>query len=131
MAAVLERTALGFILPLIGLFLPDREGLCKTVEEAKLLGRELARFLAAKAYDGDLDHKMYSPSLLVDRAWHLLILDTKRYRELCKSLLSDDKGFIDHDPFGGDDGEERERRNSAMLSRYKELFGALFADGDG
>ena len=52
-AAELEFIALGVILPMTDVFLGMN--LCNTKQEASLLARELSRFLAIKAHDGDLN----------------------------------------------------------------------------
>ena len=52
-AAELEFIALGVILPVSDVFLGMN--LCNTKQEAHLLARELSRFLAIKAHDGDLN----------------------------------------------------------------------------
>ena len=52
-AAELEFIALGVILPMSDVFLGMN--LCNTKQEAHLLARELSRFLAIKAHDGDLN----------------------------------------------------------------------------
>ena len=93
-----ELNALGEILPITDLFL--RSSLCNTKQEANHLARELSRFLAIKAHDRDLDYKHFSPSKLVDDAWHVLILQPKKYYTLCMELCG---AIIDHDPLGGDD----------------------------
>jgi hypothetical protein len=113
-----ELTALGAILPITGLFL--RKGLCLSEKEARLIGSELARFLAIKAIDRDLDFTKYSPSPSVDEAWHLLMLMPKKYHSLCVELCG---SIIDHDLLGGDDAAAREQRYAATLARYTELFG--------
>lgn len=64
--------------------------------------RELRRFLVLKATakDGDGGAPLtLSPSRLVDRAWHQLMLRPCLYQDVCLSL-----GFqrvLDHDPLGG------------------------------
>jgi hypothetical protein len=52
-AIELEFIALGVILPMSDIFLGMN--LCNTKQEAHLLARELSRFLAIKAHDGDLN----------------------------------------------------------------------------
>ena len=49
----LEFIALGVILPMTDVLLGMN--LCNTKQEAHLLARELSRFLAIKAHDGDLN----------------------------------------------------------------------------
>ena len=49
----LELIALGVILPMTDVFLGMN--LCNTKQKAHLLARELSRFLAIKAHDGDLN----------------------------------------------------------------------------
>jgi hypothetical protein len=52
-ATELELIALGVILPMSDIFLGMK--LCNTKQEAHLLARELSRFLAIKAHDGDIN----------------------------------------------------------------------------
>ena len=52
-ATELEFIALGVILPMSDIFLGMN--LCSTKQETHLLARELSRFLAIKAHDGDLN----------------------------------------------------------------------------
>ena len=52
-AIELEFIGLGVILPMSDDFLGMN--LCSTKQEAQLLARELSRFLAMKAHDGDLN----------------------------------------------------------------------------
>jgi hypothetical protein len=94
--------------------------LCNTKTEAHLLARELSRFLAIKAHDRDLNYEAYSPSNLVDKAWHALLLHPLIYSNLCMALCG---AIIDHDPFGGDDTTGQATRYAATLARYQELFG--------
>eukprot|EP01038_Epipyxis_sp_PR26KG_P013572 gene13572-18213_t len=61
----------------------------------------LRRFLALKAYFGDRDGTLLSPSGLVDTAWHRFILHTFQYAEFCELILPSDwigRRLIDHDP---------------------------------
>ena len=53
-AIELEFIALGVILPMTDVFLGMN--LCNTKQEAHLLARELSRFLAIKAHEGDLNN---------------------------------------------------------------------------
>eukprot|EP00816_Leptocylindrus_hargravesii_P004951 CAMPEP_0196804820 /NCGR_PEP_ID=MMETSP1362-20130617/4492_1 /TAXON_ID=163516 /ORGANISM="Leptocylindrus danicus, Strain CCMP1856" /LENGTH=239 /DNA_ID=CAMNT_0042177341 /DNA_START=121 /DNA_END=840 /DNA_ORIENTATION=- len=62
---------------------------------------------------------MLSPSPMIDKVWHMHILDTRSYKRYC-----DDKAghFIHHDPDGGLDVEARRRRiettKIAVQARY-------------
>lgn len=64
--------------------------------------RELRRFLVLKAITQDGDGgtpPTLSPSTMVDRGWHALMLRPRLYLTVCAALGSPD--VIDHDPMGG------------------------------
>ncbi len=76
-ATELEFIALGVILPMSDIFLGMN--LCNTKQEAHLLAREISRFLAIKAHDGDLNFKHFLPSKSVEDAWQAIIQQPKKY----------------------------------------------------
>ena len=92
---------------------------------------ELARLLTMKAIDYDINASIYSPSNVVDAAWHAILLSPKKYYDLCQTLLLHNikdlkvlpNVVIDHDPNGGSYGRRERYENS--LNRYTELFGEL------
>lgn len=100
------------------------------------LTQELSRFLYLKAMDGDYQATLYSPSPLVDMAWHKLLLRPRMYRKVCRYLGKSRRPkpekrtdcLIDHDPDGGDDGVKRDKRLKATIQRYTECFGVAPPD---
>lgn len=53
------------------------------------------------------------PPAIVDRIWHLHILDTRRYREDCLFLVGQ---FVDHQPYRGEIPESEKLEDAAMLT---------------
>ena len=72
--------------------------------------RAYARFLLLKAHFDDYDATAFSPPLALDEIWHLHLLDTKLYAKVCTKHLG---GFVHHNPDGGKDAKEQERRRLA------------------
>ena len=91
-----------------------RKSLC-TIEEMSNLPLELFRFLYLKS-----KHNV-SPSLIVDNAWHCLLLFPAFYQTVCRALLTEDV-LIDHDPFGGDNVIAQQKRYARCLEMYKSEF---------
>lgn len=80
---------------------------------------EVLRFVNLAAYARErLGHGL-TPSVVVDEAWHELILCTREYRELCTTYFG---GFVDHDPNEGDDARDQTRFR-ATLRLYALHFG--------
>jgi hypothetical protein len=114
----LETKALSAIgrIPLIEVLV--RSSIVAGEDAASDLQRELVRFLVVKAEANDTDATAYSPSELVDKAWHQLMLFPGFYHKLCIDLCGQ---IIDHNPLGGDEGCEQ--RQQALKLRYKLCFG--------
>jgi Ubiquitin family len=81
--------------------------------------REYSRFIELKLVTEDFDATLLSPSPIVDAMWHLHILDTKKYSDMCSTFPS----FIHHDPDGGIDTEARRKRYESTLLAYRARFG--------
>ncbi len=80
---------------------------------------EYFRFLELKIRTSDWNATLLSPSAIVDRVWHLHILDTVRYAEECKRLCGH---VIDHNPDGASDGSDRDARYQRTLDHYQIVF---------
>jgi len=69
---------------------------------------------------------MLSPSSLVDKVWHLTLLDNGFYNMLCQGLFpnaTNMKDFIiNHDPDGGKNPTERNRRYENTLRLMEKYF---------
>ena len=67
----------------------------------------------------DWDATVLSPSLMIDKVWHMHILDTRSYQRYCENKAG---RFIYHNPDGGLDVEARRRRiettKIAVMARY-------------
>jgi len=104
---------------------PDEEALMdrfareNTTVKAASIYKEYCRFIELKITMGDYDALKLSPSPLVDSMWHLHILDTRRYSDMCSTLPS----FIHHNPDGGNDPEARRKRYENTLLAYRARFG--------
>jgi len=73
----------------------------------------------------DIDATKLSPSLPVDKVWHVVILDTKLYCEICDAVLPASvtaPRMIHHNPSGGDD-VGHDDRYQRTLCMYEEVFG--------
>lgn len=98
-----------------------------TKKNAKSHSVELIRFLFLKAWFSDI-----SPSPVVDRCWHALMLMPVLYVKMCKKLLSIegtqkyDEEIISHDPLGGDNKFARDRRYTTCLAKYGLIFSSGF-----
>jgi hypothetical protein len=53
------------------------------------------------------------PPAIIDRIWHLHILDTRRYREDCLFLVGQ---FVDHQPYRGEIPDSGKLEDAAMLT---------------
>ena len=69
---------------------------------------------------------MLSPSSLVDKVWHETLLDNKFYNMLCRDLFPKatniDDFIINHDPDGGDNPIERNKRYENTLILMEKYF---------
>lgn len=74
-----------------------------TRSDARGLAREAVRFLSLASRSDDV----VVPSVMVDVAWHLWLLDSRRYFALCDHLGA---GYLHHEPGRPDD--------PAMLAAY-------------
>jgi uncharacterized protein (TIGR04222 family) len=89
-----------------------------SVGEALRVVREYKRFLALAA---TVEH-VVTPSEQVDQAWHLHLLYSARYRELCHDVL----GFtLDHGPSRGGNAQLQHFSSAyeQTLASYRQLFG--------
>ena len=80
------------------------------------------QFLELKINTADFDASILSPPLLVDEMWHLHVLDTKRYKDDCESMVGrrGPATFIHHD---ADGDEDTAARNVAVASRKERHSG--------
>jgi len=69
---------------------------------------------------------MLSPSSLVDKVWHETLLDNRFYNMLCRDLFPKatymDDFIINHDPDGGDNLIERNKRYENTLILMEKYF---------
>jgi len=65
------------------------------------------KFLRLKADLSDWDHRILSPSIPVDKMWHMHILDVANYVQDCELLCGH---LVGHDPDGMLDAAAREGR---------------------
>jgi ubiquitin-large subunit ribosomal protein L40e len=104
----------------------------ETIDWSPIIGSNLAkemvfdfgRFLAIKAFIGDLDAtKVSPPDGMIDAFWHAAILNTRFYANLMVVLGVD---MIHHNPKGASEEETvaRAQRKSLYFALYKELFGS-------
>lgn len=88
-------------------------------ERARQVSREYRRFL----YLAATSERPLSPSVAVDRAWHLHLGYSRHYREkLCGEIL---KRPLDHRPSGGGahESESHRRQYAETLALYEAEFG--------
>jgi len=81
---------------------------------------EYKRFLAIKKNYPDLE---IAPSPLVDKVWHMHILDTKQYMKDCDYIFG---SYMHHEPsFDPDEKEQVEmaKRYRITLDAYEKIFG--------
>jgi large subunit ribosomal protein L40e len=79
---------------------------------------EYRKFIALKKIGQDFDAKILSPGPLIDEIWHLHILDSKDYQEMCGNR------FIHHNPDGENEGAAKMLRYTALLELYTSVFGS-------
>lgn len=80
---------------------------------------EYLRFLELKASHEDWHASKLSPSPLIDRVWHLHVLDTANYEDNCVRAC----GYnIHHNPDGPFDSDRGERYRRTLVA-YKTTFG--------
>ena len=93
--------------------------LAPTVPEGS--SSEYVRFLAIKAAFDDLNAEKFSPpSAELDEEWHKHILDTQAYAKSMEVLGK----FINHNPRGADNVQERDARVRRFLFMYEQVFGS-------
>lgn len=85
--------------------------------------REYRRFLALKRLAPDKTYTV--PSSMIDKVWHLHILDTRRYAEDCQTIFG---YFLHHNPGFGTGGAQGSERMLAeawdqTTRAYREHFG--------
>jgi len=115
---------------LLELFARETEGEAINKEKVWV---DYAKFIALKVLSGDFGACLLSPSPMIDRMWHLHILDTKSYSDFCKSIFPPIGPLIHHDPLGkySPEDEKNERianTKSAYRNAYKEE--CTFFDGE-
>jgi small ubiquitin-related modifier len=86
------------------------------------LQTETRRFFVLKVIADDKNARLLSPSLVVDLAWHALLLCPKIYAAFCERLLGARGELIDHNP-NGDVEESQPHRYSDTLRLYEHVFG--------
>tara|TARA_X000001036_G_scaffold237361_1_gene221426 strand:+ start:4104 stop:4913 length:810 start_codon:yes stop_codon:yes gene_type:complete len=83
---------------------------------------EYAKFLELKMATEDFEAfpSVYlSPPEVIDRVWHLHILDTRFYQPEMEELLGHE---LEHDPDGARDGKKKERAFNTVVA-YRSRFG--------
>ncbi len=100
----------------------DSEGVEACIEEYR-------RFLILKMENPGVK---LAPTSLMDKAWHIHILDTRRYAEDCEVMFG---RFLHHHPsYNGVESEERGdvliRASERMASLYSHRFGHDPLEGD-
>lgn len=81
---------------------------------------EYLKFMKLKFFNNDFNAELLSPSPIVDKVWHLHILDTKNYARDCIELFG---AVIHHNPLGGENLNMRNLRYSRTINAYKQNFG--------
>ena len=109
-------------LDLIRCKMNDSSELGLDVEEVEVSVEEYRRFLILKMENPGVK---LSPTSLMDKAWHMHILDTRRYAQDCEVMFG---RFLHHQPsYNGVESPERGgvliRASEAMASLYSERFG--------
>ncbi len=115
-------------LDLIRCKMNDSSELGLDVEEVEVSVEEYRRFLILKMENPGVK---LSPTSLMDKAWHMHILDTRRYAQDCEVMFG---RFLHHQPsYNGVESPERGgvliRASEAMASLYSERFGHDPLDG--
>lgn len=77
------------------------------------------RFIAIKKATGDYDATVVSPSYLIDCVWHVALLHTHFYHDLCGD------NYIHHRPEGSSEGDAQDERYERTLIEYVQMFGEL------
>merc|ERR1719458_152050 len=84
---------------------------------------DYAKFITLKILSGDFELCHLSPSPMIDRMWHLHILDTKCYEDFCKSIFPPIGPLIHHDPLGEySPQDEKNERIANTKSAYKNVY---------
>lgn len=113
----------------------SRKEVTRDDNKVECILEELFKFLYVHAGTGAIENNeiILSPSAIVDRAWHCLLLDNRLYGRVCDELLSlvgvnhverphPDRN-LPHNPLNGDDVEARSVRYLHTVKLYKETFG--------
>ena len=98
------------------------ENLSLSAAGAEAVLSALLRFLTIKAVLADVNATRYSPCVIVDHAWHTLILDTKLYAAVCDALRGE---MLHHDPSGSRaiNNAQRAERRGNTIAAHEVLFG--------
>jgi hypothetical protein len=88
-------------------------------EEVELAIEEYRRFLILKIEN---PRENLAPTILMDKAWHMHILDTRRYAEDCEVMFG---RFLHHRP-SYDRDESTERGNALVVA--SEMLSSLYSD---
>jgi len=81
------------------------------------------KFLALKAGTCDYFAGLLSPPPQIDAIWHVHILDTFRYQEMCQAVVP--ARFIHHNPDGEFDGAAKTERRRRAVLHYEAAFGPV------
>ena len=109
-------------LDLIRCKMNDSSELGLDVEGVEISIEEYRRFLILKMENPGVK---LAPTSLMDKAWHMHILDTRRYARDCETMFG---RFLHHRPsYNGVESGEREsvliRASEMMASLYSERYG--------
>lgn len=81
-------------------------------------------YLAGHAQQADgSSYQKFTPSVLVDEAWHCLILHTRSYHQFCQQFYG---AFIHHHP-GGDEATNHKQLQTTLYA-LQDQFGKLDAN---
>jgi len=97
--------------------LPAIDRAVRRSETGNAMKLELSRFLILRAKSSRI-----SPSPMIDKAWHELIIDTMGYESVCRAILGK-SSLIHHDPEDAKDPDEKIRSRYLMtMSMYYQVF---------
>ncbi|EGG23760.1 hypothetical protein DFA_05895 [Cavenderia fasciculata] len=95
---------------------------------APLLVKEYLKFITLKVLDQDWDATKLSPSPLIDQMWHIHILETKSYQDMCNKFgrmihhRASIKEQEDDDPLLQQEKRNRYRRTLELYEKYYHTF---------
>lgn len=79
---------------------------------------ELARFLALKALNRDINNRILSPSIIIEKLWRCLLLFPRDYSILCQKMLQSNE-ILDYSP---NNNHQRADKYLRTIEQYRLLF---------